>query len=341
MSSIKVSYILPCYNTGKYLRRCVESLLDQGFNNEEYEIICVNNAATDNTQELLADLSSSFPVVKVVNLLVNQCSGGAYNAGVDIAQGKYVQFVDSDDYIKRGSVLRLYNLMESKSLEMLYFNIESFSGDDQLTHIDDLVFNGNIKNDINVTSGDGFLSEFLNSHEVGIIPVPAYRKIILREKLLESEIRFSHTTIGTDFVHNIELLSKFTKIAAICDKLYMFRYNPDGVTKSKMTSSKIVYALNNYSKAFEIVQEAKWRESNKEIIHKELINTINYYLSFIRLFNSEEFLWIYQQLYHIKTIQVVAQKTTSKFFLKYPKIYSEFIKIMPAFFIKIAYRIIN
>ena len=121
---LKISFILPCYNTGKYLCQCVESLLAQGFDKDEYEIICVDNAATDNTAELLKELSVKYPEVKVVTLPVNKCSGGAYNAGLEVAQGKYVLFVDSDDYLKENSVLPLIEKMESNHLDALFFNIE-------------------------------------------------------------------------------------------------------------------------------------------------------------------------------------------------------------------------
>lgn len=336
---IKISFILPCYNTGQYLSQCIESLLEQGFDKDEYEIICVDNAATDNTAELLEKYDQLYPEVKIVRLPVNQCSGGAYNAGLDIAQGKYVQFVDSDDYIKSNSVISLYELMEKKSLEMLYFNIESFNGDKELTHIDNLRFNGNVINDIEVKSGDGFLSVFLNSHEIDTIPVPAYRKIILREKLIESGIRFTPTTIGTDFVHNVELLSKFNRIAAICNKPYMFRYNPNGVTKSKMTPAKIIYALNNYCRAFEVVRNSIWSISNKQALTKEIINTINNYLLYLKDVNSKDSIIIYQKLCHISTLQLIAKGSMSKLFLNHPRVYA---KLLHApLLVKIAYRYIK
>ena len=341
MSSIKVSFILPCYNTGRYLTQCVESLIDQGLRNDEFEIICVNNAATDNTAELLAELSKKYSVVKVVTLLVNQCSGGAYNAGLDVAQGKYVQFVDSDDYLKTGSILPLYELMERESLEMLFFNIESFKGNGELTHIDNLRFNGNIQKEINVSTGDEFLSTFLSYHMIDTIPVPAYRKMILKSKLIESGIRFSHTTIGTDFVHNIELLTKFNRIAAICNKIYMFRYNPDGVTKSKMTTSKIVYALNNYSKAFVVVNQSKWNESNKTIIKQELGDTINRYLLYIRNVESEDVAIVFRQLNNLPALHSVAKGVMTNLFLNHPKLYAKFIGLKYPLLTKMAYKFLN
>lgn len=313
-----LSYILPCYNTGLYLKQCVESLLDQGFKSDEYEIICVNNASTDNTAEILDTLSSCHSIIKVITLPVNRCSGGAYNAGLDIAQGKYIQFVDSDDYLDEGVGKMLYDLMESKGLDMLYFNIESFCEKDRLTHIDTLRFNGNLKEDIDGVSGEQFVEQYLHYARIDTMPVPAYRKIILRKKLTQNRIRFTHTTIGTDFLHNIELLAKLSKIAGITKRVYFFRYNPNGVTKSRMTSEKIIYALNNYCKAYLIAKCSFLSDFVKDEFCKEMESTINGYLSSIKYLAYSEKKNIYTHLQYEEVLRSVSKGLYNRFYVAYP-----------------------
>ena len=228
--------------------------------------------------------------------------------------------------------------MERESLEMLYFNIEPFKEDDELTYVDNLRFNGNIRKAIETTTGDGFLTSFFSFHDVCMIPVPAYRKMILREKLIETGVRFSHTTIGTDFAHNIELLSKFNRIAAVCNKPYMFRHNPNGVTKSKMTSAKIVYALNNYGKAYSVVCRADWMESNKQKLIAELSSTINTYFRYIKDLNSDETCWIHQNIKYFSVLKSVAKGTLNKLFLVRPDLYAKFQKF--PLVVNIAYKLL-
>lgn len=266
---LKISFILPCYNTGKYLCQCVESLLVQGFDKDEYEIICVDNAATDNTAELLKEMSVRYPEVKVVTLPVNKCSGGAYNAGLEVAQGKYIQFVDSDDYLKEGAALLLYQQTEKENLDVLYFNIETFKGELELTFQDNLSCNGNYPDRFYAENGNDYLKKALNFLPYSALPVPAYRKMIRRSVLIDNNIYFTPTTFGCDYLHNQQLLSYAKRIGVNTEKYYMFRNNPKGVTNSPFSANAIIYALNNYSQAYKEVSETPFDE---DIKHQLTIN---------------------------------------------------------------------
>ena len=93
---MKYSIIVPVYNAEKTLERCVESIVKQSFT--DYEIILVNDGSKDNSKSICAKLSDEYSNV----VLVDKKNGGASsarNAGIDIASGKYILFVDSDDYL--------------------------------------------------------------------------------------------------------------------------------------------------------------------------------------------------------------------------------------------------
>ena len=255
---------MPCYNTGKYLCKCVESLTAQGFDKDEYEIICVDNAATDNTAELLKELSVKYPEVKVVTLPVNKCSGGAYNAGLKVAQGKYVLFVDSDDYLKKDSASVLYQQMEREELDALYFNIESFKGESELTYENNLSCNGNFPDCFFAENGNEYIRKALTFLPYSMLPVPAYRKMIRRNVLIDNNLFFTPTTFGCDYLHNQQLLSIAKRISVNTEKYYMFRYNPKGVTNSPFSANSIMYALNNYSQAYKEVSGTPFDEDIKK-----------------------------------------------------------------------------
>lgn len=270
---------MPCYNTGKYLCKCVESLTAQGFDNDEYEIICVDNAATDNTAELLKELSVEYPEVKVVTLPVNKCSGGAYNAGLEVAQGKYVLFVDSDDYLKEGAASQLVGVMEQEELEMLYFNLIPFCEDDYKGHISErMPYNSNFSECIPVCNGDVFLNKVLDQMSFYNLPVPAYRKLFLRSFLLKYSLFFTPTTLGTDFLHTMMSLKEVERISCICDKVYYYRYNPAGVSRVRVTKAKIEYALGNYSKAYKIIEASSFSPITKNTVLSWIKKTIQSYI---------------------------------------------------------------
>ncbi|WP_307768494.1 glycosyltransferase [uncultured Bacteroides sp.] len=106
MSDIVLSIIVPCYNAEKYINRCLDSLINQDL--KDYEVICVNDASTDNTLECLKEYSKKHSIVKVINHEKNKRQGGARNTGIRNAVGKYIGFVDIDDSIDYQMYSTLY-----------------------------------------------------------------------------------------------------------------------------------------------------------------------------------------------------------------------------------------
>lgn len=96
---IKLSVIVPVYNVEKFLPRCLDSLLRQGMNVGEYEIICVNDGSPDNCEAILAEYELKYPDIFKVITQENLGLGGARNTGTAQAQGEYVTYLDSDDYL--------------------------------------------------------------------------------------------------------------------------------------------------------------------------------------------------------------------------------------------------
>lgn len=104
---IKVSIIVPVHNSASYLSKCVDSLLAQTL--QEIEIILVDDASTDSSRELMDDYRSRHSEkIRCLYLDENIRQGGARNRGMDIAQGEYIAFVDSDDFIEPGMCEMLY-----------------------------------------------------------------------------------------------------------------------------------------------------------------------------------------------------------------------------------------
>ena len=96
---MKLSVIVPVYNVEKFLPRCLDSLLRQGLESDEYEVICVNDGSPDNCASILAEYEAKHPDIFKVVTQENQGLGGARNTGTSIAKGEYVTYLDSDDYI--------------------------------------------------------------------------------------------------------------------------------------------------------------------------------------------------------------------------------------------------
>lgn len=123
--NVKVSIIVPVYNTEKYLNRCVNSLLGQTLN--EIEIILIDDLSTDGSFEIIKGFEQKYPEkVFAYKLAKKGRQGGARNFGMRYARGKYIGFVDSDDFIDTTMYETLYNLAEKYDTDMTCCNLSEY-----------------------------------------------------------------------------------------------------------------------------------------------------------------------------------------------------------------------
>lgn len=106
MPAPKVSVIVPVYNVSEYLPECLDSLINQTL--KDIEIICVNDASTDNSLEILRNYAEKDDRIVVIDMPENRRQGGARNAGIAVAHGEYLGFVDSDDWVDKEMYETLY-----------------------------------------------------------------------------------------------------------------------------------------------------------------------------------------------------------------------------------------
>lgn len=109
---IKISVIVPVYNVKKYLPKCLDSIIAQSL--KEIEIICVNDGSTDGSDKILNEYANKDNRIKIINRK-NGGLSAARNTAIPYAKGKYIGFVDSDDYI------------EPAMYELMYYNAEHFA----------------------------------------------------------------------------------------------------------------------------------------------------------------------------------------------------------------------
>ena len=120
----KVSIIVPVYNTGKYIQKCIESLLSQTYKN--LEILLINDGSTDNSEQII--LSYKDKRIKYTSK-ENEGIGKTRNLGIDLATGDYLMFIDSDDYIKEDCVEKFVKKCESHKCDIAVSDYYEDRGD--------------------------------------------------------------------------------------------------------------------------------------------------------------------------------------------------------------------
>ena len=112
----KVSIIVPIFNVEKYLRECLDSLINQTL--DDIEIICVNDGSTDNSAQILQEYRFKDKRIKVINK-ENSGYGISMNMGLDVANGEFIGIVESDDFADSKMFEDLYNLAKEKNADIV------------------------------------------------------------------------------------------------------------------------------------------------------------------------------------------------------------------------------
>ena len=110
----KISVIVPTYNVEEYISKCLDSIINQTYKN--YEIICIDDCSSDNTYKILKEYEKKYNNIKVIKNEKNSGAGYSRNKALEIATGKYVSFIDSDDYIENNFLEELIKSIKSNDL---------------------------------------------------------------------------------------------------------------------------------------------------------------------------------------------------------------------------------
>lgn len=123
---MKITVIVPVYNVENYIERCVSSLREQTLS--DIEIILVDDGSTDNSPQMIDEYAKEDDRIRIIHK-ANAGQGLARNDGMDIAQGEYVCFLDSDDYVEHDMCEKLYELMTQSGADMCSFGYQIDSPD--------------------------------------------------------------------------------------------------------------------------------------------------------------------------------------------------------------------
>ena len=130
------------YNVAPYVERCIRSLEDQDIPKEEYELICVNDGSPDNCREIVEGLQKEFPNIILINQ-ENQGVSRARNNGIEIASGKYLLFIDPDDYVEANVLNEKINHLTDNDLDVGITGYTILSEDFKIEYKYDPLVNAN------------------------------------------------------------------------------------------------------------------------------------------------------------------------------------------------------
>ena len=218
---VKVSVVIPAYNVEKYIRECLDSLVNQTL--KDIEIICVNDGSTDSTLQIMEEFAEKDKRV-IVKSQENRGISVARNNAIENAKGEYILFVDSDDYIELRAIEYLYYEAKSKNLDQLYFSTNVFY-DISNNEIDKNLYIR--KNDYSsVRSGKQFFIDTVQNGEFKPTPVLYITKL---ELLNKNNIEFKKGIIHEDNLFTIQCLYYAERVAFHNINLYHRRVRENSI----------------------------------------------------------------------------------------------------------------
>lgn len=253
-----LSIIVPIYNVEKYIEKCLNSLVKQ--NIENYEIICVNDGSEDNSLSILKKFNIENSNIKIINKK-NGGLSSARNVGIRESKGKYIMFVDSDDFIAENILAEIIEELEENKIDGVYYNYINYFDEDNNYSKNS---NYGIKNEI--VSGYYLWNKLKKNFSY-----MSWLWILKKDFIVKNNLFFVENIIHEDLEYFVRLIVKIKKIKVLDKNIYFYRRRKGSITTTIQTEKKINSYLVILDNFFKILK--------KENVFSNLILNLGSYLS--------------------------------------------------------------
>ena len=230
------------YNVEAYLQRCLDSVLQQDLTENDYEILLINDGSKDSTAEIAQKYASKNPQVHYF-FQENRGLGGARNTGIQKASGKYVMFLDSDDWIEDRVLESLINRAESENLDLLIYDSQRVFPSGEIKKIEvsyepEKIYSG---------------EELLLNSRVDILPCANFYK---KELLQNNNIEFVEGVFYEDPDFYLKCILNSQRILYVPTMVYDYFYNEQSITINA-AQPHINKKINDYGRAALRIEDLK------------------------------------------------------------------------------------
>jgi glycosyltransferase involved in cell wall biosynthesis len=241
----KVSVIIAVYNTEDYLRQCLDSVISQTLS--DIEIICVNDGSTDKSPEILKEYSAIDHRITIITQ-ENQGPGVARTTGLNLAKGKYLSFLDSDDYFENNMLYTMYTTAEKKNYDIIVCTGNQLNCSTNKTHAINNLPSHYLKN-----------KAFPDPFSAGDIPDVfmqgfsfwAWDKMFKTDLIKGNNITFPKLHGPEDMVFVTQALFMAKRIGSVDQKLFTYRsFRLDSVTNNRKKSPYDLFEAIRMIKTF-------------------------------------------------------------------------------------------
>lgn len=275
MDKILISVIVPIYNTSKYLDRCLQSIINQTFKNTE--IILIDDGSTDNSLEICKKNVARYKNIKLYSKR-NSGQGATRNFGILEAKGKYIGFVDSDDYIDRNMYEYMLGLAECNDSDIVCCKYDRISNSEDIYKKIEINRVDKIEND-----KEDIIKSFL-LNEISASPCD---KIFRKDLLIKNNIRFPESTYYEDIYMILNSIYHSNKV--VINKTAFYKYFKRNDSTTLISDEKHLNDLyNQIVKCYSFIYENyDYRNLEIELKSAKFLHT-NMFLKIIKDLSKEK-----------------------------------------------------
>lgn len=262
MEQPKVSVIVPVYNVEKYLRKCLDSIGGQTL--RELEILCIDDGSTDDSRNILKEYAQKDKRIQILTQ-ENAGAGAARNHGMRVAKGKYLSFLDSDDFFEKDMLEKAYLLAEQDQADFVVYKSDQYhTEDDKFVQVDWVVHQSEIP------PYHPFNYRQMTCNVFKVFVGWAWDKLYRRDFVEQHELKFQEQRTTNDmlFVFSALLLAK--KIAVVPEILaHQRRDSKASLSKTRENSWKCFYYALSALKD-RMIREGLYQELERDFINYAL-----------------------------------------------------------------------
>ncbi len=284
---MRLSVVIPLYNKEKYIGRCLNSLLKQDISYKDYEIIVIDDGSIDSGAQIVIELQKSNKNI-VFEKQENAGPCAARNKGLKLAKGRFIYFLDADDYVVENVFEDLLNLCNNNDLDILEFNTKELPENSKLeiTAEKPLVSELSIIDRITYISNNAYICE-------------AWRYFVKKSLLIDNDIKFPEGMLYEDVIFTGSLFLKAKRMSKIKMDVHRYIVVENSILNSKDKAHNIrfiqgmIFAVEKFGDLTEKIDQThvksnkakkRFKAKQQSIVFAIIIRVLKY-----RLFGAREF----------------------------------------------------
>ena len=248
----KITIGIPVYGVEKYIRKCLQSVLNQTFQ-DEIEILVVDDLGPDKSMDIVREIQATHPKGGEIRILTQPQNKGCWaarNRILDEAQGEYLLLVDSDDYLSEDAVEKMYEAAEKYQAEAVYGSVESVDEEGRSANFSQ----GDMKLPFKTLLGKDKLASYANQNLHATLYNFIWNVLLRMDFLKKHQLRFHETRFADDILFETDMQPLIEKAVLLPDDTYYYVLRPGSLSNFQLRKEIKLTEIEQYIKIYSYIK---------------------------------------------------------------------------------------